>query len=111
MAGDGAGDRLPAGRAPQHRAGAYDDEEVALTLGLYLLRHYPELLAKRFGVLPRPCDEPMLLALIATGRSLPKKPGGGPDVARASVALLNDFRTATLGRITLETVDEAAPAP
>ena len=91
--------------------GAYDDEEVALTLGLYLLRHYPELLAQRFGVLPRPCDEHMLLALIATGRSLAKKPGGGTDVARASVALLNDFRTGTLGRITLETVDEAAPAP
>jgi len=91
--------------------GAYDDEEVALTLGLYLLRHYPELLAQRFGVLPRPCDEHMLLALIATGRSLAKKPGGGPDIARASVALLNDFRTGTLGRITLETVDDtAAPA-
>ena len=86
--------------------GAYDDEEVALTLGRYLLRHYPELLAQRFGVLPRPCDEHMLLALIATGRSLAKKPGGGPDLARASVALLNDFRTGTLGRITLETVDE-----
>ena len=87
--------------------GAYDDEEVALTLGLYLLRHYPELLAKRYGVLPRPCDEHMLLALIAMGRSLAKKAGGGPDVARASVALLNDFRTGTLGRITLEAVDEA----
>ncbi|HSY40278.1 MAG TPA: ribosome biogenesis GTPase YlqF [Polyangia bacterium] len=86
--------------------GAYDDEEVALTLGLYLLRHYPELVAQRYGVLPRPCDEHMLLALIATGRSLAKKAGGGPDVARASVALLNDFRTGTLGRITLETVDE-----
>ena len=88
--------------------GAYDDEEVALPLGLYLLRHYPELLAKRYGVLPRPCNEHMLLALIAAGRSLAKKPGGGPDVARASVALLNDFRTGALGRLTLETVDEAS---
>ena len=88
--------------------GAYDDEEVALPLGLYLLRHYPELLAQRFGVLPRPCDEHMLLALIAAVRFFAKKPGGGPDLARASVALLNDFRTGTLGRITLETVDEAA---
>ena len=86
--------------------GAYDDEEVALTLGLYLLRHYPELVAQRYGVLPRPCDEHMLLALIATG-SFAKRPGGSPDLARASVSLLNDFRTGTLGRITLETVDEA----
>ena len=91
--------------------GAYDDEEVALTLGLYLLRHYPELLAQRYGVLPRPCDEHMLLALIAAGRSLAKKPGGGPDLARASVALLNDFRTGALGRITLETVDEVDRPP
>ena len=69
------------------------------------------MLAKRYGVLPRPCDEHMLLALIATGRSLAKKPGGGPDIARASITLLNDFRTGTLGRITLETVDETtAPA-
>jgi len=90
--------------------GAYDDEEVALTLGLSLLRHYPELLAQRFGVLPRPCDEHTLLGLIAERRSL-ARPGGGPDLARASIALLNDFRTGTLGRITLETVDEtAAPA-
>jgi ribosome biogenesis GTPase A len=88
--------------------GAYDDEEVALPLGLYLLRHYPELLASRYGVLPRPCNEHLLLALIAAGRSLAKKPGGGADLARASVALLNDFRSGALGRITLQTVDEAS---
>jgi ribosome biogenesis GTPase A len=88
---------------------AYDDEEVALTLGRYLLRHYSELLARRFGVLPRPCDEHTLLALIAAGRSLAKK-SGGVDVARASVALLNDFRTGTLGRITLETVEQLSAA-
>ena len=89
--------------------GAYDDEEVALKLGRYLLRQYPELLARRFGVLPRPCDEHTLLALIAAGRSLAKQ-AGGPDIARASVALLNDFRTGTLGRITLETVDQRSEA-
>ena len=89
--------------------GAYDDEEVALTLGRYLLRQYPELLARRFGVLPRPCDEHTLLALIAARRSFANK-SGGPDVARASVALLNDFRAGTLGRITLETVEEMSAA-
>lgn len=31
---------------------------------------------------------------------------GGPDIARASVALLNDFRSGALGRITLDTVEE-----
>jgi ribosome biogenesis GTPase A len=90
--------------------GAYDDEEVALTLGRYLLSQYPELLARRFGVLPRPCDEHTLLALIAAGRSLVTK-SRGPDIARASLALLNDFRTGTLGRITLETVEGGPKAP
>jgi ribosome biogenesis GTPase A len=82
---------------------AYDDEDVALALGRILLRRYPELLARRFGPSPRPCDESGLLAHIATSRHLVKS--GGPDLARASVALLNDFRSGALGRITLETVE------
>jgi ribosome biogenesis GTPase A len=82
---------------------AYDDEEVALSLGLTLLRRYPELLAARFGSLPRPCDEHGLLAFIATSRHLVK--GGGPDLARAATTLLNDFRSGALGRISLETVE------
>lgn len=81
---------------------AYDDEDVALTLGRSLLDHYPALLAQRFGALPAGCDEHGLLAQIATGRSLVKK-GGAPDTARAATALLNDFRSGALGRITLET--------
>ena len=82
---------------------AYDDEEVALSLGLTLLRRYPELLAARFGGFPRPCDEHGLLAFIATSRHLVK--AGGPDIARAATTLLNDFRSGALGRITLETVE------
>ena len=82
---------------------AYDDEEVALSLGLTLLRRYPELLAARFGGFPRPCDEHGLLAFIATSRHLVK--AGGPDLARAATTLLNDFRSGALGRISLETVE------
>jgi ribosome biogenesis GTPase A len=82
---------------------AYDDEDVALSLGLTLLRRYPELLAARFGSLPRPCDEHGLLAFIATSRHLVK--AGGPDLARAATTLLNDFRSGALGRISLETVE------
>jgi ribosome biogenesis GTPase A len=85
---------------------AYDDEDVAATLGQYLLRHYPALLAQRFGEPPAGCDGHRLLEFISTSRSLVK--AGGPDVARAAVALLNDFRGGTLGRITLETVEQVA---
>jgi len=83
---------------------AYDDEEVALGLGLALLRRYPELLAARFGAFPRPCDEHGLLAFIAASRHMVK--AGGPDLARAATVLLNDFRSGALGRISLETVEE-----
>ena len=82
---------------------AYDDEAVALSLGRTLLQRYPELLAARYDPLPRPCDEHGLLALIAASRHLLK--AGGPDLARAATALLNDFRSGALGRITLETVE------
>jgi ribosome biogenesis GTPase A len=87
---------------------AYDDGDVAATLGRYLLRHYPALLERRFGALPAGVDEHGVLELIATSRSLVKD--GGPDVARAAAALLNDFRSGALGRITLETVEES-PTP
>src|SRR5665213_4155095 len=60
---------------------AYDDEDVALTLGEYLITRYPDRLERRFGGLPAGCDGHGLLALIAAGRSLAKK-SGGPDIAR-----------------------------
>lgn len=82
---------------------AYDDEEVALRLARTLLRRYPDLLANRFGAFPRPCDEHRLLAFIATSRHLVK--AGDPDIARAAGALLNDFRSGVLGRITLDTLE------
>lgn len=83
---------------------AYDDEQVALGLGRTLLLRYPELLAARFGALPRPCEEHRLLAFIAAARNLVK--AGAPDLARAATVLLNDFRSGALGRITLETVED-----
>ena len=61
---------------------------------------------QRFGEPPVGCDGHRLLEFISTSRSLVK--AGGPDVARAAVALLNDFRSGTLGRITLETVEQVA---
>jgi ribosome biogenesis GTPase A len=82
---------------------AYEDEEVAVELGRYLLDEYPRRVADRFGELPDSCDGRGLLEVIAGRRSLVKK-GGAPDVARAAATLLNDFRSGALGRITLETV-------
>lgn len=84
---------------------AYDDQDVALTLGRTLVARHLALLGRRFGVLPAGCDAHGLLDAIAAGRHLVAKQGG-PDLARAAGALLNDFRSGALGRITLETVDD-----
>ncbi|HEY0710262.1 MAG TPA: ribosome biogenesis GTPase YlqF [Polyangia bacterium] len=80
---------------------AYEDEDVATELAGYLLLHYRALLEARYGELSGPVDGPGLIDLIARRRNLQKK-GGEPDRARAAEALLNDFRSGALGRITLE---------
>lgn len=87
---------------------AYEDDDVALELGRYLLDRYPDLLQQRYGDLPRPCDPHELMDLVATRRNLLK--AGGPDVAKAAAALLNDFRSGALGRITLEAVEGGLPS-
>ncbi|HYO93697.1 MAG TPA: ribosome biogenesis GTPase YlqF [Polyangiaceae bacterium] len=80
---------------------AYDPETVALALGRYLLAAYPELLARRFGTGVERGDEHELLIAIAELRKLVVK-GGGPDLAKAGFVLLSDFRSGTLGCISLE---------
>jgi ribosome biogenesis GTPase A len=83
---------------------AYEDEDVAMDLARILLERYEPLLATRFGELPDGCEAHGLLQLIASRRSLLKK-AGEADLAKAALALLNDFRNGALGRITLETVE------
>jgi ribosome biogenesis GTPase A len=84
---------------------AYDDEEVAVHLGRYLLRRYRPLVEARYDGAPDPGDGPDLLAWIARRRSFVAR-GGAPDLARAATALLNDFRDGALGRVTLETPED-----
>jgi ribosome biogenesis GTPase A len=80
---------------------AYDDQSVATELGAYLLQHYRELLERRFGALPDACDEHALIATIARVRGLVLK-GGAADLPSAARVLLNEFRSGTLGRVSLE---------
>ncbi len=82
---------------------AYDDQEVAADLGQYLLTHYPRLVAKRYGPIAAGCDGHGLIAWVARSRSLLLK-DGVYDLNKAAVALLNEFRGGTLGRMTIETV-------
>jgi ribosome biogenesis GTPase A len=80
----------------------YDSETVAADLGQYLLQHYRQLIERRFGEVPAGCDGHGLLACVARVRLLVQKEGV-PDMHKAALALLNDFRDGVLGRITLET--------
>ncbi len=89
---------------------AYDDESVAVDLGAYLLAHYAELLAKRYGALPEACDAHVLLHAIARIRSQVLK-GGVPDLSKAALLLLHEFRGGTLGRISLEAPGDVATRP
>jgi ribosome biogenesis GTPase A len=81
---------------------AYEVDEVALFLAKYLLQHYPTALAARFKMTEAPADEHAVIAHIAKARSYVTK--GQPDLARAASALLTDFRSGAIGRITLERV-------
>ena len=78
------------------------EEEIAVFLAEQLLKHYPQLLAVRYGLKPEELDAVGVLEGIAQRRSLRIK-GGDFDIEKAAHSLLQDFRTGSLGRISLET--------
>ena len=81
---------------------AYDDEEVALVLLAALQRDYPGLVEQRFrldATLARTDDERLLAIGRQRGAVLP---GGRISLQKAAEIVLHDFRSGSLGRITLE---------
>ena len=89
---------------------AYDDESIALDLTSYLLSHYPDRIARRFGALPEGADGSAVLTSIARARNFVVR-GGEPDLGKAAAVLLHEFRNGVLGAITLETPAEVAARP
>ncbi|MFZ5503457.1 MAG: ribosome biogenesis GTPase YlqF [Pseudomonadota bacterium] len=80
------------------------DEEVAEFLAATLLRHYPNRLAERYGLSVAGMDGITALEAIAKKRGcLLKGRGATPDLARAAMIFLTEFRAGKLGRISLET--------
>lgn len=79
---------------------AFDTEIIASRLLGCLRTIAPVALVERYGVLP---DEPLeAFASISRQRGF-LAAGGMPDTGRASQALLADFRSGRLGRLSLET--------
>ena len=90
--------------AASHAIGtnAVMEKEVAAFLGDILLERYPELLTARYGFSADGLDGPRLVEVVARRRGCLIK-GGGLDLEKAALILLDDYRSGTLGRISLET--------
>lgn len=87
-------------------------EEVAFYLAKWLCVRYPSVFAERYGIaeLPEDLEDPsQVVALLeAIGRRRGAVASGGRiDLGKASDLFLRDLRTGKLGRISLETPDDA----
>lgn len=83
-------------------ANAVMEDEVAFFLGDLLLNRYPALLAERYKIPLEGLDGVGLVEAIAKKRGYRLK-RGEPDIEKAAQMLLVDYRSGTLGRISLET--------
>jgi ribosome biogenesis GTPase A len=83
-----------------------DYESVALFGAEIFLRRYPQLVVARYKLTEAPATPDALLAEIGRRRGCLRS-GGRIDLHKAADILLHEFRSAALGRITLE----EPPAP
>lgn len=80
---------------------AIDYESVALFGARYFLERYPQLLSARYRLDPLPTSATEVLEAIGRRRGA-LRAGGVIDMHKASDALVHDFRSGALGRISLE---------
>lgn len=81
---------------------AYDESEVAYFLGDLLMARYPALIKQRYKSTEEGMDGVALIEAIAKQRGYRIR-GQEPDLEKAAMTLLQDYRLGTLGRISLET--------
>jgi ribosome biogenesis GTPase A len=95
--------------AASHAVGrnAVDDQEVATYLAGILLARYPALIAARYGCVVEGLDATDVIEAVAKRRGFRLK-GGDADLEKASLALLTDYRSGALGRISMETPESRA---
>lgn len=78
------------------------DEEVATFFADLMLARYPQRLTERYGFDVKGMDGVAVVEAVAKRRAMRLK-GGGLDIEKAALTLLQDYRDAKLGRISLET--------
>lgn len=83
---------------------AFDFDDVAGYTAEYLLLAYPELLKERYKIEELPKTDGEFFEIAGRNRGLLKK-GGVVDIYRMSEILVNELRSGTIGRISLETPD------
>jgi ribosome biogenesis GTPase A len=95
--------------AASHAIGenAFISEEVAAFLAGILLARYPALVAARYGGEPQSLDGRGLVEAIARKRGYLLK-GNRIDYEKAANALVHDYRSGALGRVSLETPESRA---
>ena len=86
---------------------AFDFADVAAYTAEYLIADYPELLKSRYKIEDLPKSDWEFFEAAGHNRGLLKK-GGIVDTYRMSEILINELRSGTLGRITLETPEMMA---
>jgi ribosome biogenesis GTPase A len=95
--------------AASHAIGenAFISEEVAVFLAEVLLARYPRLIEKRYEFTNQKLDGAGLIEAIARKRGYLLK-GGRVDYEKAGNALVHDYRSGALGRVSLETPESRA---
>jgi ribosome biogenesis GTPase A len=90
--------------AASHAIGrnAVIDEDVAVFLADILLARYPQLLEARYKLQTTGMDGVDVVEAVARRRGYRLK-GNEPDMEKAAMAFLVDYRSGALGRISLET--------
>lgn len=86
---------------------AFDFADVAAYTAEYLIKDYPELLKSRYKIEALPQTDWEFFETAGRNRGLLKR-GGIIDTYRMSEILINELRSGTLGRITLETPEMMA---
>ena len=81
---------------------AYDEGEVATFLGDLLMQRYATQVQQRYTSVMHGMDGVSLIETIAQQRGYRIR-GQEPDFEKAAMMLLQDYRTGTLGQISLET--------
>jgi ribosome biogenesis GTPase A len=85
---------------------AYEDDDVALELLRYLKLNYPSAIKERYKI-DDPAAKEDIDLLEAVGRKRGALLGGKRvDLQKSAEIVIHDFRSATLGRISLETPKE-----